>query len=378
MQVRKFLAVTAMTLALSATAILSPDPVYSGNSTPLGHLTVGDGLVAPQAQSYHSSGTAAVDTITTASIPDEPLKAKYKRPERIPFPEDNPYSDAKAELGKKLFFDPRLSSSNLISCASCHNPSFGWEDAQPLGSGNKMGKLGRHTPTILNLAWGEVFFWDGRAESLEEQALGPIMADAEMAQPMEQLLKELKSVAGYRDAFEKAFPGSGITPENIGKAIATYERTIVSNLSAFDRWIRGDEAAINEEAKKGFQVFNTKARCANCHSGWNFTDDSFHDIGLGSTDPGRGEVLGAKALMHAFKTPGLRNIVERAPYMHDGSIKTLREVIDHYDRGFVKRETLSSEIKPLSLSDEEKSNLVAFLKTLSSRDDPVDVPVLPN
>lgn len=306
------------------------------------------------------------------------LKGDYDRPKSIPFPEDNPYSDAKAELGRKLFFDPRLSSSNLISCASCHNPSFGWEDGQPLGSGNKMGKLGRHTPTILNLAWGEVFFWDGRAETLEEQALGPIEAGAEMAQPLDDLIKELSAIEGYRKAFAEAFPDSGITKENIGKAIATFERTIVSNLAPFDRWVRGKDKAIGESAKRGFLVFNTKARCSRCHSGWNFTDDSFHDIGLKSTDIGRNKVLGDDLLLHAFKTPGLRNIVERAPYMHDGSLKTLAEVVDHYDSGFERRPSLSDEMKPLNLTPEEKADLVAFMESLSSKDDAMALPVLPN
>ncbi len=306
------------------------------------------------------------------------LIADYQRPASIPFPEDNPYSDAKSELGKMLFFDPRLSVSNLISCATCHNPSFAWEDAQPLGSGDKMGQLGRHTPTILNLAWSEVFFWDGRADSLEEQALGPIAAAAEMAQPLDELVDELNAIEGYKTAFEAAFPGEGISEDNIAMAIATFERTVVSNLSAFDRWVRGDGQAISASAQRGFVVFNKKARCANCHSGWNFTDDSFHDIGLASDDPGRSEVLGGDILKHAFKTPGLRNIVERAPYMHDGSLQTLSEVVDHYDNGFVERDSLSEEMQQLGLTGDEKTDLIAFLKTLSSNDDPIDLPVLPN
>jgi cytochrome c peroxidase len=324
------------------------------------------------AGSDEQSGTSADKAQLHKLIED------YHRPTSIPFPEDNPYSDAKSELGKMLFFDPRLSVSNLISCATCHNPSFAWEDAQALGSGDKMGQLGRHTPTILNLAWSEVFFWDGRADSLEEQALGPIAAAAEMAQPLDELVEELGAIEGYRIAFALAFPGEGVTEENIAMAIATFERTIVSNLSAFDRWVRGDGEAISASAQRGFMVFNTKARCANCHSGWNFTDDSFHDIGLASEDLGRSSVLGGDILKHAFKTPGLRNIVERAPYMHDGSLRTLAQVVDHYDDGFVQRDSLSDEMQQLQLSDAEKTDLIAFLKTLSSNDDPMDLPVLPN
>lgn len=313
-----------------------------------------------------------------AAAQDGLTRADYERPADIPFPDENSYSKAKAELGKMLFFDPRLSRENNLTCASCHNPSFAWEDAQPTSVGTPMSRLGRHTPTVLNLAWGELYFWDGRAESLEEQALGPIQAGGEMAQDLGELLIELRQVPGYVEVFETVFPGEGITAENIGKAIATYERTLVSAEAPFDRWVKGDENAISKAAKRGFEVFNTKARCASCHEGWNFTDWGFHDIGLGDADEGRYEVLEFDALKHAFKTPGLRNIVERAPYMHDGSLKTLEEVVDHYDKGFVKRPSLSSEMQELGLTAGEKSDLVAFLQSLSSDDPAVSLPKLPN
>ncbi len=307
------------------------------------------------------------------------LKAQYRRPGEIPFPEENPFSEPKAELGKMLFFDPRLSGSNLISCASCHNPSFAWEDSQPTGAGQGMKRLGRHTPTILNLAWGELFFWDGRADSLEEQALGPIQAGVEMAQPLDELIEELQGIPGYHDAFEAAFPGEGISSDGIAMAIATYERTVVSALAPFDHWIDGDETAMSESAKRGFVIYNTKANCVACHSGWNMTDDSFHDIGLESEDIGRaGVIKGIPEYQHTFKTPGLRNIVERAPYMHDGSMSTLRQVVDHYADGFLQRPSLSDDIKPFNLTDDEKNDLVAFLEALSSDDEPVTIPVLPN
>ena len=321
--------------------------------------------------------TSIIMGANTASA-DDTYKALYERPTDIPFPEDNPYSESKADLGKKLFFDPRLSRENNLTCGSCHNPSFAWEDSQPTSVGTPMSRLGRHTPTVLNLAWGEIFFWDGRAETLEEQALGPIQAGGEMAQDLPLLLEELKAVPGYVELFEEAFPGEGITADNIGKAIATYERTIVSADAPFDLWIKGEENAISDAAKRGFTLFNTKARCSNCHDGWNFTDWGFHDIGLGDEDEGRFEVLDIEVLKHSFKTPGLRNIVERAPYMHDGSISTLEEVVDHYNNGFVDRPSLSSEMQPLGLTDEEKEDLVSFLTTLSSKDPAVTLPILPN
>lgn len=315
--------------------------------------------------------------MSSSTVNVDDLRSAYTRPVEIPFPEDNPYSEEKEKLGKLLFFDPRLSRENNLSCASCHNPSFGWEDNQKTSVGTPMSRLGRHTPTILNLAWGELFFWDGRAGSLEEQALGPIGAEGEMAQDMVALIGELNEIEGYRSLFEEAFPGEGITPENIGKAIATYERTIVSEKAPFDLWVQGDDDAIPSSAKRGFVLFNTKAKCASCHDGWNFTDWGFYNIGLPGNDKGRFEVLDIAALKYTFKTPGLRNIAERTPYMHDGSLKTLMDVVDHYNDGFVQGETLADDIVPLGLTQEEKEDLVAFMLTLSSDDKPITLPKLP-
>ena len=176
-------------------------------------------------------------------------KGEYVRPGEVPFPEENPYTAEKANLGHKLFFDPRLSGSDYISCATCHNPSFSWGDGLPTGFGHKMTKLGRRTPTILNSAWGELMMWDGRFESLEEQALGPMGAEAEMNQELSGIVEELQAIPGYRTLFNVTFPGEGISIENIAKAIATYERTIVSGIAPFDRWVAGDETAISAAAK---------------------------------------------------------------------------------------------------------------------------------
>ncbi len=305
-------------------------------------------------------------------------KKEYVRPAETPFPEDNPYSKPKAELGHKLFFDPRLSGNNYISCGTCHNPSFAWGDGLPKGIGNAMTVLGRRTPTILNLAWADSLMWDGRFDTLEEQALGPMAAAVEMNQQMDQVVGELQEVPEYRALFNISFPGSGITIENIAKAIATYERTVVSGVAPFDRWIAGDEDAISVSAKRGFDLFNGKANCVACHSGWNFTDGSFHDIGLGDKDIGRGKELpGVKMMQHAFKTPTLRNVVERAPYMHDGTLKNLYSVVRHYNDAGVSRPSRSQKIFPLKLTDAEMDDLVSFMKTLSSDDTHVVLPRLP-
>lgn len=316
---------------------------------------------------------------------DEPSRAQlakwidsYKRPGAVPQPSDNPSSPEKIALGKQLFFDPRLSGSGAIACSTCHNPALGWQDGLATGLGHHGTQLGRHTPTILDAAWVEPLFWDGRAATLEDQAKGPLANPNEMNMPHADVVKTVAAVPGYRAAFATAFPGQEITIDTVAKAIASYERTVVSGEAPFDRWVNGDENAISAAAKRGFAVFNGNANCGACHSSWRLTDDGFHDIGLPGNDIGRAKIMpGIAVLDHAFKTPTLRNIAERAPYMHDGSLHTLDEVVEHYDHGFVQRASLSPEIKPLHLSARDKDDLVAFLKTLSSNDGDVTVPELP-
>lgn len=337
-----------------------------------------DILVAPAYAGAVVGETRIVEVAKPAVPTVDKLRADYRRSQFIPFPTDNRYTAEKSALGKKLYFDTRLSAANLLSCAGCHNPGYGWGDGQPTGVGHLMKRLGRRSPTIINAAFGQIFMWDGRAGSLEEQALGPIQADAEMALPLAELLKRLNAINEYKPLFEAAFPGEGIGEKTIAKAIATYERTVVSGHAPFDAWVEGNEQAISDSAKRGFMLFNTKAQCSACHGGWKFTDDSFHDIGLASADIGRGKFLeGIPKAEHAFKTPGLREITRRAPYMHDGSLATLEAVVEHYDRAGIARPSRSDFIQPLGLSAQEKDDLVAFMRTLTSDVDPTTVPVLP-
>ena len=308
------------------------------------------------------------------------LKAEYKRPKDIPYPKYNPYSKEKLKLGKLLFFDPRLSGSGTQSCATCHNPSFYWSDGMATATGHGHNKLSRKTPSLLNIAWNEVFMWDGRDLTLESQVSLPLRATDEMNTNIKGLLVKLNNIEEYKLLFKKAFPTEEqpISQKSIEKAIATFERSIISEKSPFDDWIEGNEDAISKSAKQGFILFNTKAGCAACHSEWNFTDDSLHDIGLPSRDIGRGKFDKSRiSMLHAFKTPGLRNIAKRSPYMHDGSLKNLDDVIKHYDNGFIKRKSLSSEIRILNLTQPEKDSLVDFLNTLTSQDKLVALPVLP-
>lgn len=322
--------------------------------------------------------TRRTDPAPQTTLCIDALKAEYRRPASIPFPKENPYTREKAALGKTLYFDPRLSATSAQSCASCHSPGFGWGDGLAVGVGHGMVKLERRSPSIINAAWGASFMWDGRVVTLEEQALGPIQAPGEMNMPVEQLMERIGSIAAYKPLFAAAFPGEEPNPKSLAEAIATYERTIVSARAPFDSWVNGDEQAITEVAKRGFVIFNTKGQCASCHEGWNFSNDGFQDIGLPSADIGRGKFLpDIPKMQHAFKTPGLREIAQRGPYMHDGSIATLDDVIEHYDRGGVDRPSRSDLVQPLGLTPQEKTELVAFLKTLTSNLAPTAVPVLP-
>lgn len=303
----------------------------------------------------------------------------FRRDLRIDYPEDNLPNAAREALGKTLFFDPRLSRSGSQSCASCHNPSLSWGDGLAVGVGDQHQPLARRSPTILNLAWSEPLMWDGRAETLEDQALGPIVSGVEMNMTIEETLERLDAIDGYRPLFAAAFDGDdAITSDRVALAIAAFERTVVSGTAPFDRWIEGEDEAISDAAERGFALFVGEANCAACHEGWRFTDDSFHDVGLESDDLGRGaHVPAVEVMQHAFKTPGLRNIAERGPYMHDGSLDTLVDVVRHYDEGGVERPSRSEEIYPIGLSDRDVADIVAFLETLTGDDPDFVVPILP-
>ncbi|MCF6324757.1 MAG: tryptophan tryptophylquinone biosynthesis enzyme MauG [Gammaproteobacteria bacterium] len=304
----------------------------------------------------------------------------YTRPAEVPQGKGNAATPERIELGKHLFFDPRLSGSNFISCATCHNPALGWSDGQPTAIGHGMQVLRRATPTIINTAYQKFQFWDGRATTLEEQALGPIVAAGEMNQPLDELVIELKAIPGYVKMFDAAYPEDGISASSIGKAIALFERTVVSSESNFDRWLMGDEKALTEEEAWGFVVFEGKGNCDACHSGFNFADDKFHNIGLkGVTNEGRFAIEPKASLKGAFKTPTLRDIALTGPYMHNGAYDTLEEVVEHYDTGGFKNSgEISKDLKSsLELSDHDKKALVAFMKALTGNQVKITVPQLP-
>ncbi len=304
----------------------------------------------------------------------------YERPEDVPFPAEDKYTDAKASLGRMLFFDPILSGDGARSCSSCHNPALSWGDglARSIGEGEK--PMPTRAPTLIDVAWIPVLGWDGRFPDLESVAFeGPITSPTIMNRTEKDLVAALDANPGYRHAFAEAFPEGSITRETISEALATFERGIVAEEAPFDRWIGGDTQAISDQAKHGFDLFNGKAGCAQCHAGWNFTDGAFYDIGTGKDeDIGRGRLFANSSKLHyAFKVPTLRDVARRAPFMHDGSEATLADVIELYNRGGIDRPSRSELIKPLKLSADEKAALIAFLDTLTGAPAAFSMPRLP-
>jgi cytochrome c peroxidase len=307
------------------------------------------------------------------------LKRQYWRPAAIPYPKENPHGRAKEELGRALFFDPILSGARVRSCGTCHNPGLAWGDGEPRAIGENGVRLPLRSPTLLNIAWVPKLGWDGHFRDLESVAMGPITGQTNMNLPEQELIERLSALPGYRTAFDTVFGKGDVTRQKIEQSLATFERTIVSGDAPFDRWALGNEAAISAAAKRGFALFNGKANCAVCHTGWAFTDAAFHDIGVAKDDDlGRGRLFPSSVkLQHAFKTPTLRDVARRAPYMHDGSVASLAEVIDLYDRGGIERPSRDNDIRPLNLQSREKADLIAFLNTLSDTPKLYPLPNLP-
>ena len=300
-------------------------------------------------------------------------KEKFKRPAPPPpSPPDNPLTPDKVALGAKLFSDTRLSGNGRRSCASCHRPEWEFTDGRRRALALSGAPLRRNTPSLWNLAWGKHFFWDGRAPSLEAQVQMPIEEAQEMGGDWPKILRRLGEDADLAARFRAAFPEEpSVAQATVLEALASYVRSLVSPPTRFDAWIDGDAQALKPAEVAGFRLFIGKAGCVLCHVGWRFTDDRFHDIGLAGSDGGRGAVPGGTPGLMAFKTPSLREVARTAPYMHDGSLPTLEAVIGHYAGGFVRRPSLATNLnRDLRLSAEEKSDLIAFLRTLSSAKGP--------
>lgn len=311
--------------------------------------------------------------------PFESFRDRFKR--RVVFyaPDDNPSTPEKIELGRVLFFDPRLSGNNTMSCATCHNPALAWSDGQPTAIGNAGKVLPRRTPSLLNVAFAPNLQWDSEFNTLEAQALAPIRKKTEMNQDLKKLPKEIAAIKGYKPLFEAAFPGEKISTTNIAKALAAFQRTIVSGVSPWEKFLNGEDNAMSIDAKMGMLLFNSsKARCNACHMDWTLSDYANYDIGLKGTDKGQGGRTKEAWNEHKFRNPPLLDVAHRAPYMHDGSIPDLESVVEFYDRGGdEKRMTRAPDVKALELTAHEKAQLVAFLRSLTSPLPVVIPPPLP-
>jgi len=331
-------------------------------------------------------------TLSTIAAEKMVFKAGHKTlqvwlmPKSVPYPEGNKPTKSRVDLGKKLFFDPRLSGDGNMSCGSCHSPMFGWSDGLPTARGFRSVQLERATPTIVNSAFNSLQMWDGREKSLESQALGPMVSAAEMNVDLTAALDFLKGNGEYVHEFEKAYPGEGVTDVTLAKALASYERTVISNNSSFDKWVKGNRKAMTKQQIRGFKLFvdPNKGNCEVCHSAPNFTDNGFHNIGLPSfaeenPDMGRYSIKPVGILKGAFKTPTLRDVELTAPYFHDGSAASLMAVVDHYVTGGVDSAhgRVDPNMKALELNESEKSDLVAFMEALTSPQKPVEFPSLP-
>lgn len=289
----------------------------------------------------------------------------------VVIPADNPLTKEKVELGRLLFFDKRMSQDNTIACANCHVAKFAFTDGKPVSTGIRGQKGGRSAPASFNRVFSSVQFWDGRAPTLEAQSVGPFTNPIEHGFANYDVMNaKMMKISGYRKLFKQVFGDDNITTERVGMAIASFQRTVLSGNSPADRFDQGGETgAIPEAAQRGLILFREKARCTKCHSGFNFTDEKFHNLGIGwddnKVDLGRYMVTGNAEEIGAFKTPTLREIARSAPYMHDGRFKNLEEVVNFYNKGGVKNPHQDNLIIPLDLTDQEKRDLVEFLRTLN-------------
>ena len=299
-----------------------------------------------------------------------------------PVPPGNPLTPERVALGRRLFFDPILSRDGGLSCASCHQPEHGFAapEPRPVGHAGQIGR--RNAPSLLNRGYGKTFFWDGRARSLEEQVLQPIDNPTELGGSLVKRLEALRDEPGYVEAFSAAFPSAGpgdaVSRDHLSQALASFVRSLTAGDTPVDRFHAGDFAALDDAARRGLWIFDSRGGCWRCHSGPTFSDERFHNTGVGfgeaDRDEGRFEVTGRETDRHAFRTPPLRGVAHTAPYMHDGSQKTLEEVVRFYDRGGSPADPgLDRDLKPLDLDERAILDLVAFLEALS-RFPPQDPP----
>ena len=320
---------------------------------------------------------ASLVAVTVVAVPGQSQDARESLLPKIPLgldlympiPEDNPVTPQKVALGRRLFFDPILSRDHTLSCASCHDPRRAFTDGRAVSVGVFGRKGTRSVPTLINRAYGDSFFWDGRSTSLVEQVIQPILAEDEMDMSLEEAVARVQRDPDYDELFRMAF-GRPIDAENLAGALASYVRTILSGNAPVDRYLSDEREQLSPEAYQGLRLFRGKANCSACHLGPMFTDERFHNTGIAwhdgeLLDEGRFAVTGRQEDRGAFKTPTLREVGRTAPYMHDGSLPTLEDVVEFYNRGGNANPHLDEELRPLNLDDDEKKALIEFLRTLS-------------
>ncbi len=318
---------------------------------------------------------AAESTPPSSDVPTPPVAFGV-----VPVPADNPITPEKVALGRQLYYDSRLSVDDSRSCYSCHVCENGLTDGKPVAEGALGKKLTRSSPSLWNIAYHTELYWDGRSPSLEKQALAA-WTGGNMGAKADEAAAKINAIEGYRSQFQQVF-GADATPDNVVQAIASYERTyLFCSDTAYDRWQSGDQSAVSDAAKRGAELFVAKAGCGNCHSGTLFTDMKYHNVGIGLDKPepdlGRHRVTNADADKGAFKTPSLRDITKSAPYFHDGSVATLKEAVDLIVSGGIDNPNIDRvNLKPTNLTEEEKADLIEFLKALECPC-PLQAPSLP-
>lgn len=335
--------------------------------------------LAVAAFAWQSAGCGGSDEAPSAKLPVAP-----KGLPAVPVPQDNPVTAEKVELGKLLYFDKRLSKDGTISCATCHDPQMGWAERKPTSTGINGQVGGRNAPSVINTAYFPELFWDGRAKSLEEQALGPVANPIEMGNTIPGMIDSVKAVAGYKPLFKAAFGDEGITRERVAQAIASFERTVLSGNSPYDRHQSGDTSALTEAEKRGLEVFAEKADCDMCHAPPLFSNGQYINAGVGMDKPEPDEGLKTQTNKDGdrgkFRVPALRDVADTAPYFHDGSAKTLEEAVEFMAAGGKDNPNLSAMMKAVGeakLTDQDKKDLVAFLKALSGDYPKTEPPKLP-
>ena len=343
-----------------------------------------EGYTIDELRKIYSSGNSSLWPSPNIDDEIQPEYVEIGILGEIKHPETNPYSEDKAELGKHLFFDARLSESQQISCASCHEPQLGWADGKRVANGDFRAQGNRNTPTIINIGFADKLFWDGRANSLEDQIHGPIENPLEMNSKFSNIVKNIENVMEYDSLFIKAFGDKKVSVDRVTKAIATYQRTVKSTRSSFDLFIEGKEDEFSDEEVLGLHLFRTKARCVNCHYSPYFSDQKFHNLGLTYygryyEDLGLYKNTGKKEDVGRFKTPTLREVGKTGPYMHNGLFMVLDGIMNMYNVGMPRPRrkehqlndslfpTTSHLLKPLDLTEDEKKAVESFLHTLSSR-----------